>query len=82
MLEDVTIQSQICLKEIEQTAKLRDNERTDGKGSLRSSRGDSRSESLTSERLAYFAAHLESLRLTLAVLLQTLYTAQSIMWSK
>ncbi|KAH8726304.1 hypothetical protein GQ44DRAFT_192456 [Phaeosphaeriaceae sp. PMI808] len=33
-------------------------------------------------RLAYLTAHLEAIRATLSVLLQTLYTAQSIIWSK
>lgn len=32
--------------------------------------------------LAYLVAHLEALSTTLSVLLQTLYTAQSVMWSK
>lgn len=33
-------------------------------------------------RLHYLKAHLDSLRATLSVMLQTLYTAQSIMWAE
>jgi hypothetical protein len=33
-------------------------------------------------RLHYLDAHLDSLRSTLSVMLQTLYTAQSIMWAR
>lgn len=33
-------------------------------------------------RLHYLTAHLDSLRATLSVMLQTLYTAQSIMWAE
>ncbi|KZM23012.1 uncharacterized protein EKO05_0008419 [Ascochyta rabiei] len=82
VLEDVTVQSQTVLKEIENATELRRNEHSGGKKEAPSSRNLSRSGSLNATRLAYLAAHLECLRLTLAVLLQTLYAAQSIMWSK
>ncbi|KAF1953960.1 hypothetical protein CC80DRAFT_134106 [Byssothecium circinans] len=38
--------------------------------------------SSTAARLQYLLAHLDALRSTLAVMLQTLYTAQSIMWTR
>ncbi|KAF2630819.1 hypothetical protein BU25DRAFT_408096 [Macroventuria anomochaeta] len=82
VLEDATVQSQTVLKEIENATELRRNEQTEETDEARSSKGHPRSGSLNVTRLACFAAHLECLRLTLAVLLQTLYTAQSIMWSK
>ncbi|KAJ4312713.1 hypothetical protein N0V94_007314 [Neodidymelliopsis sp. IMI 364377] len=79
VLEDVTAQSQTVLREIENTTEVHMHEEKD---EAQSSRGSPRSESLNVTRLVYLAAHLEGLRLTLAVLLQTLYTAQSVMWSK
>lgn len=45
--------------------------------------GDSRNDNLTTgTRLGYLSAHLEALSATLSVQVQTLYAAQSIMWSK
>ncbi|KAJ4337344.1 hypothetical protein N0V95_008356 [Ascochyta clinopodiicola] len=82
VLEDVTVQSQIVLKEIENATELRRNEHSDEKNEALSSDHLSQSGSLNVTRLTYLAAHLECLRLILAVLLQTLYAAQSIMWSK
>lgn len=82
MLEDVTTQSQTVLLEIEDTTGLRRHEQTEKRDEAWSSKDWSRTGSVDVIRLTYFAAHLECLRLTLAVLLQTLYTAQSIMWSK
>ncbi|KAF9692379.1 hypothetical protein EKO04_009369 [Ascochyta lentis] len=82
VLEDVTAQSQNVLKQIENVTELRRNEHGDQRNGDSSSKNGSRSGSLSVTRLAYLAAHLECLRLTLAVLLQTLYAAQSIMWSK
>lgn len=76
------MQSQIILKEIENATELCRQEQTEGKDGVRSSKDDLRSDAVDALKLEYFATHLESLRLTLAVLLQTLYTAQSIMWSK
>lgn len=81
VLENITVQSQTVLKEIENVNEFLRNERTDEEDA-RSSKVRSRSGSLSATRLRYLAAHLECLRLILAVLLQTLYTAQSIMWSK
>lgn len=74
ILEDVTVQSQTVLKKIENETELRRAERYEER--------DGADGPLNATRLAYYAAHLECLRLTLAVLLQTLYTAQSVMWSK
>lgn len=82
MLESVTAGSQNILKEIENATGLRENERYDEKDEAHSFKVPPRGGSLNTTRLVYLAAHLESLRLTLAVLLQTLYTAQSIIWSK
>ncbi|KAH6612432.1 hypothetical protein C7974DRAFT_77775 [Boeremia exigua] len=82
VLEDVTVQSQTVLKEIEITTELRRHEHTEERDEAQNSKNVSRNGSANVTRLAYSAAHLESLRLTLAVLLQTLYAAQSIMWSK
>ncbi|KAF1929709.1 uncharacterized protein M421DRAFT_4158 [Didymella exigua CBS 183.55] len=81
VLEDVTVQSQTALKNIEDETELRRNERYGEGDGVRPSKDQSRNRPLDA-KLSYFATHLECLRLTLAVLLQTLYTAQSIMWSK
>lgn len=82
MLEDVTVQSQTLLKNIEDETELRRNERYDEEERTWPSKDQSPIRLSNATRLSYFATHLECLRLTLAVLLQTLYTAQSIMWSK
>lgn len=83
VLEDVTVQSQAVLREIENTTEIRRHEQDAETDDVRSPNKDrSRSGTVDGVRLAYFAVHLECLRLTLAVLLQTLYTSQSIMWSK
>ncbi|KAJ4984053.1 hypothetical protein SVAN01_10484 [Stagonosporopsis vannaccii] len=82
VLEDVTVQSQTVLMEIENTTGLRRQEPSQERNGVRSSKDDPRNGTVDVIRLTYFAAHIECLRLTLAVLLQTLYTAQSIMWSK
>lgn len=37
---------------------------------------------IQSTRLLYLNAHIDALRATLAVLQQTLYTAQSIIWAR
>lgn len=76
------MQSQTVLKEIETLTELQRHDRSDDADGARSSQDCSQNGSLSVTRLAYLAAHLECLRLTLAVLLQTLYAAQSIMWSK
>ncbi|KAJ8105172.1 hypothetical protein OPT61_g10341 [Boeremia exigua] len=82
ILEDVTLQSQTVLKQIEVNTELRRHERTTEKDEARSSTDRPRNGSANVTVLAYSAAHLECLRLTLSVLLQSLYAAQSIMWSK
>lgn len=80
VLEDATVQSQTILKIIENETELRRDERYGERDTA--SKDQPQDRSLNATRLAYFTTHLECLRLTLAVLLQTLYTAQSIMWSK
>ncbi|KAF3005848.1 hypothetical protein E8E13_008803 [Curvularia kusanoi] len=82
ILEDVTVQSQTVLKEIEHTVEIRTRVRDQDSDVQQSSADHVGNGALHLVKLAYLAAHLESLRLTLSVLLQTLYTAQSIMWSK
>lgn len=74
------MQSQTVLKKIEEETDLDQNERYD-EGDGAQSKDQSRNKPLD-VKLSYFATHLECLRLTLAVLLQTLYTAQSVMWAK
>jgi hypothetical protein len=76
------VQSQTILKEVENVTGCCKGDRTHERDDTRSPKVRSRSGSSSTTRLAYLAAHLECLRLILAVLLQTLYTAQSIMWSK
>ena len=82
MLEDVTLGSRTILKEIEDATGLHENERYDERDEIHSFKVPPRGGLLNTTRLVYLTAHLESLRLTLAVLLQTLYAAQSIIWSK
>jgi hypothetical protein len=78
----VTEQSQAILKEIELATSFR-NEHSSNRDDTYSTRnGRSRQDSASATRLSYLTAHLEALRLTLSVLLQTLHTAQSVMWSK
>lgn len=75
-LEDVILQSHTVLQDVESTVSIRNDERFDGHS------GQIKNAGTTLQRLNYLVAHLEALRVTLSVLLQTLFTAQSIMWSK
>ncbi|KAF2854903.1 hypothetical protein T440DRAFT_442361 [Plenodomus tracheiphilus IPT5] len=83
VLEDVTDQAQNVLDRIESAAAAVDAEQEDARYATSSSNRDHRqSRSTAGVRLSYLSAHLEALCATLSVQLQTLFTAQSIMWSK
>ncbi|KAL5121797.1 hypothetical protein ACEQ8H_000012 [Pleosporales sp. CAS-2024a] len=81
-LEDLMEQSRAVWSEIESfTAILA--EEDDADSGIRShDHGLGHRDSPQATRLAYLISHLEALRATLSVLLQTLFTAQSIIWSK
>ncbi|KNG49174.1 fe superoxide dismutase [Stemphylium lycopersici] len=83
VLDNVIEQSQNVLSCFELATSSDDNRHHDRRDSLRST-GSSRLrlDSSAKAKLQYPMAHLESLSMTLSALLQTLYTAQSIMWSK
>ncbi|KAF2683490.1 hypothetical protein K458DRAFT_47157 [Lentithecium fluviatile CBS 122367] len=82
-LDDIVDQCTAILREIEfisshyreRVAERRDGQHYD-------SNGDFRLGSAVVARLHYLVAHLDSLKATLSVMLQTLYTAQSIIWSR
>ena len=78
-LENIIEQSGFIFIEIESITSIRDDTK-DGSDFVRNRQPRRDSKIVT--RLDYLTAHLEALRATLSVLLQTLYTAQSIMWSK
>ncbi|KAF2134303.1 hypothetical protein P153DRAFT_281041 [Dothidotthia symphoricarpi CBS 119687] len=79
ILENVMEQSGSVFTEIESITSARNGSKN---GSRYDRNGQARRNSVVWPRLEYLTAHLETLRTTLSVLLQTLYTAQSIMWSK
>ncbi|EOA80936.1 uncharacterized protein SETTUDRAFT_100000 [Exserohilum turcica Et28A] len=82
-LDDVIEQSQHVLTSFESATSIEGTQhhgRRDSASSVGST--GSQPDPSTKTRLAYLMAHLEALSTTLSVLLQTLYTAQSIMWSK
>ena len=83
VLDDVIEQSQNVMGSLESAISTEESQHYSRRDSARYA-GDSRplpGPSMTT-RLAYLIAHLEALSTTLSVLLQTLYTAQSVMWSK
>jgi hypothetical protein len=82
VVDDVTEQSQAILKEIELATSLQKEESSNRNDTYSPRNGRPQQDSTTASRLSYLMAHLEALRLTLSVLLQTLYTAQSVMWAK
>ncbi|KAH9860796.1 hypothetical protein J1614_012129 [Plenodomus biglobosus] len=83
VLEDVTDQAQNILDRIKSSTATLDAGQEDGKYVSSSLRSDhSHYDSMAGSRLGYLSAHLEALCATLSVQLQTLFTAQSIMWSK
>ncbi|CAO2649015.1 Nn.00g099640.m01.CDS01 [Neocucurbitaria sp. VM-36] len=82
-LEDVIKQSQNVMAEIQSVSSDGGNAQNRTKDDVRFPQSDYlRHDSSSLVRLEYLTAHLQALRTTLSVLLQTLYTAQSIMWSK
>ncbi|KAF2832018.1 hypothetical protein CC86DRAFT_340187 [Ophiobolus disseminans] len=82
-LEEVIEQSRSISAELESLAALADEEQHHRNGDAHyDSHERSRQDQPPTTRLVYLATHLEALRVTLSVLLQTLYTAQSIIWSK
>ncbi|KAF1838312.1 hypothetical protein BDW02DRAFT_565133 [Decorospora gaudefroyi] len=83
-LDDVMDQSQSVLTSFESTTSIQDEQHHhDRRDSARFPRSErSRPDPPTEASLEYLVAHLETLSMTLSVMLQTLYTAQSIMWSK
>ncbi|KAF2031761.1 hypothetical protein EK21DRAFT_110655 [Setomelanomma holmii] len=82
-LEDIIEQSQAVSSELESLASLVNDEEQDASHGrqVQDQKGHHRDDSFPT-RLAYMTSHLEALRATLSVLLQTLNTAQSIIWSK
>jgi hypothetical protein len=82
-LDDVIDQSQTLLSSFEVTTGIEDNQHYGRRDSARFTRiGHSQLDLLGRARLDYLKAHLQALSMTLSVLLQTLYTAQSVIWSK
>ena len=75
-------QSDTVVKGIESAASTRDGAQQHRRDSACYDDEYSEHKPTTLTRLVYLASHLDALRSTLSVLLQTLYTAQSIMWSK
>jgi hypothetical protein len=76
-------QSQTVLSSFEMATGTEDDQHYSRRDSARFTRtGHSQLDASTKARLGYFKVHLEALSLTLSVLLQTLNTAQSVMWSK
>jgi hypothetical protein len=76
-------QSQTVLSNFESATGIENDEHYGRRDSARFTRtGHLQSDPPTMARLAYLMAHLEALSMTLSVLLQTLYTAQSVTWSR
>jgi hypothetical protein len=82
-LDDVIEQAQTLLASFESTTSTEEDRHHDQRDSLHSTQNNrSRLHASTKANLDYLTAHLEALSMTLSVLLQTLYAAQTIMWSK
>ncbi|CAN9187355.1 unnamed protein product [Alternaria alternata] len=82
-LDDVIDQAQTLLTSFESTSSTEDEEHRDQKDISRSTQNiRPQLDPSTKASLDYLTAHLEALSMTLSVLLQTLYAAQTIMWSK
>ncbi|USP79816.1 hypothetical protein yc1106_07090 [Curvularia clavata] len=82
-LDDVIEQSQNVMSSFESatsTGEAQNNGRRDSARSVESNQPQL--DASITARLTYLMAHLEALSTTLSVLLQTLYTAQSVMWSR
>jgi hypothetical protein len=82
-LDDVIDQSQAVLSSFEAATGVEEDEHYGRRDSARFTRtSQSQPDLPTQAKLDYLKIHLEALSMTLSVLLQTLYTAQSVMWSK
>ncbi|KAB2100865.1 hypothetical protein AG0111_0g10732 [Alternaria gaisen] len=82
-LDDVIDQAQTLLTSFESTSSTEDEKHHDQRDISRSTQNiRSQLDPSTKASLDYLTAHLEALSMTLSVLLQTLYAAQTIMWSK
>jgi hypothetical protein len=81
-LEDVIEQSRSIFDEIESLAAVATDEQRNNDIVFDHTYTQPLRESHPATRLEYLTSHLGALRATLSVLLQTLYTAQSIIWSK
>ena len=76
-------QSQAVLSSFEAATGIEEDEHYGRRDSARFTRTSySQPDLSTKAKLDYLRAHLEALSMTLSVMLQTLYTAQSVMWSK
>ncbi|KAI4951435.1 hypothetical protein J4E91_004145 [Alternaria rosae] len=82
-LDDAIDQAQNLLTSVEMTTSIENDKYHDRRDGIRSTQhSHPRLDHSTKASLDYFTAHLEALSMTLSVLLQTLYAAQTIMWSK
>ncbi|KAL1793078.1 hypothetical protein ACET3X_008060 [Alternaria dauci] len=82
-LDDVIDQAQTLLTSFESTSSTEDEKHHDQRDISRSTQDSRfRLDPSTKANLDYLTVHLEALSMTLSVLLQTLYAAQTIMWSK
>jgi hypothetical protein len=81
-LEDLIDQSRTISSEIESFSAILVEEQGGESDAKSHDHGLGHSDSPQATRLVYLVSHLEALRATLSVLLQTLFTAQSIIWSK
>ncbi|KAI4613822.1 hypothetical protein J4E83_007424 [Alternaria metachromatica] len=81
-LDDAIDQAQNLLTSVEMATSIENDKFHDRRDSVRSTQhSHPRLDHSTKASLDYFTAHLEALSMTLSVLLQTLYAAQTIMWS-
>jgi hypothetical protein len=82
-LDHVLHQCNALLVEIESIFPIQgDHSNAEDRGYQHSSIQDFRLDSTDTARVDYLKAHLDSIRLTLSVMSQTMYTAQSIMWTR
>lgn len=82
-LEDVLHQCHYLLDEIEYIFPIQSvHGNVEDRGYQYSPAQDFQLDSVDLARVDYLEAHLDSIRLTLSVMSQTMYTAQSIMWTK
>ncbi|KAH3988082.1 hypothetical protein HBH92_057350 [Parastagonospora nodorum] len=81
-LEDLIDQSRTISSEIESFSAILVEDHCGEPDAKSHDHGLGHSDSPQATRLVYLVSHLEALRATLSVLLQTLFTAQSIIWSK